>query len=131
MPIVIALDEMSCGELASVAAELALGALTGRERARALAHLAQCDACQEKVRRLTVTGEDVLGLLPGRDPPPGFETRALARAGLPEATPGAAPGVAPGTRGWRRPLAVAARALAAARHRRHHRPGPGPGCPPS
>lgn len=72
------LDKMSCGELADAAAELALGALTGRERAYALLHLEYCGACQERVRRLAVTGDDLLGLLPDRDPPPGFETGVLA-----------------------------------------------------
>ena len=41
------LNEMGCAEFAGVAAELALGVLTGRERARALAHLDRCDACRE------------------------------------------------------------------------------------
>ncbi len=33
------LNDMTCAELADVAAELALGVLTGRERAMAIAHL--------------------------------------------------------------------------------------------
>jgi hypothetical protein len=73
---------MECDELAGVAAELALGALTGRERAGALAHLDRCEACQENVRRLTMTGEELFGLLPACEPPPGFEMRVLARIGL-------------------------------------------------
>jgi hypothetical protein len=121
---------MSCSELADAAAELALGALTGRERARALAHLDCCGACQEQVRRLTVTSEGLLALLPGRDPPPGFVTRVLARTGLSGTPPdtctgpgwegrdpgrgGAGRAAKRGTRGWRRVLAVAACALAAA-----------------
>jgi hypothetical protein len=76
-------DEMTCAELADVAAELALGVLTGRERARAVAHLEQCDACREDVRQLMATGEQLLELLPPAEPPAGFETRVLARLGLP------------------------------------------------
>lgn len=76
------LNGMSCAQFAEVAAELALGVLTGRERAGALAHLEQCDACREHVRQLTATGEGVLGLLPSREPPPGFETRVIERLGL-------------------------------------------------
>jgi hypothetical protein len=76
---VTGLDEMTCGELADAAAELALGALTGRERARAILHLDYCATCQERVSRLAVTGDDLLGLLPDRDPPPEFETGVLAR----------------------------------------------------
>jgi hypothetical protein len=78
-------NEMGCGEFADVAAELALGVLTGRERAQALMHLDQCDACRESVRKLTMTGEELLGLLPAIEPPPGFETRVMEGIGL--ATP--------------------------------------------
>jgi hypothetical protein len=66
------LNQTGCAEFADVAAELALGALTGRERARALAHLDQCDACCETVCQLTVTGEGLVGLLPAIEPPAGF-----------------------------------------------------------
>jgi len=77
---------MSCDEFAEVAAELALGVLTGRERAAALAHLDGCESCRELVRELTMTGEELLALLPSREPPPGFETRVLERIGLPAAS---------------------------------------------
>jgi hypothetical protein len=87
---------MHCGGLADVAAELALGALTGGERATALQHLDSCAACREHVRRLTMTGEELLGLLPGFEPPPGFECRVLARTGL--AAQDSAP--SPGASGW-------------------------------
>ena len=83
------LNEMGCAEFADVAAELALGVLTGRERARALAHLDWCDTCRENVRQLTVTGEELVGLLPAIEPPAGFETRVMERLGL--ATPAPAP----------------------------------------
>jgi len=83
------LNEMGCAEFADAAAELALGVLTGRERARALAHLDWCDTCRENVRQLTVTGEELVGLLPAIEPPAGFETRVMERLGL--ATPAPAP----------------------------------------
>ncbi len=76
------LNEMSCAEFGDVAAELALGVLTGRERAEALAHIDHCDACREHVRQLTMTGEELLGLLPAAEPSPGFETRVMERLGL-------------------------------------------------
>jgi anti-sigma-K factor RskA len=81
------LNEMGCDEFADVAAELALGVLTGRERAQALMHLDQCDACRESVRQMTMTGEELLGLLPASEPPPGFETRVMERIGLPTPSP--------------------------------------------
>ena len=76
------LNSMSCAEFHDSAAELALGVLTGRERAEALAHLDHCEACREHVRQLTMTGEQMLGLLPAAEPPAGFETRVMDRLGL-------------------------------------------------
>jgi anti-sigma factor ChrR (cupin superfamily) len=73
---------MRCAQLHDVDAELALGALTGRERAAALAHLEECRACREEVRQLMVTGGQLLELLPPADPPAGFETGVLERLGM-------------------------------------------------
>ena len=70
---------MTCSQLHDVVAELALGALTGRERAAALAHLDQCRACREDVHRLMVVGGLLLELIPPARPPTGFETRVLER----------------------------------------------------
>jgi hypothetical protein len=77
------LNDMTCAELADVAAELALGVLTGRERAVAIGHLNTCEACREDVRQLMATGEQLRELLPPAEPPAGFETRVLERLGLP------------------------------------------------
>lgn len=76
------LNGMSCAEFHDSAAELALGVLTGRERAEALAHLDYCEACREHVRSLTVTSEKMLSLLPTAEPPAGFETQVMDRLGL-------------------------------------------------
>jgi hypothetical protein len=95
---------MICGELDDVAAELALGALTGRERAQALAHLHTCEECPEVIRRLMTTAEQLPALLVDREPPPGFEDAVLARIGLTTLPP------APGHRGGKARL----RCLAAA-----------------
>jgi hypothetical protein len=84
---------IDCAGLAEAAAELALGVLTGRERAQAIAHLDRCDNCREDVRQLMATSEGLLGLLPESEPPAGFETRVLDRMGLSVA---AAEGVAAG-----------------------------------
>lgn len=95
-------DDMNCAELADVAAELALGVLTGRERAAALAHLDRCDGCRAHVGHLTMTGEQLLGLLPAAEPPPGFETRVLARLGLATPEPDAPMRDVPGRVRWSR-----------------------------
>jgi hypothetical protein len=63
--------------LADVAAELALGALTGRERARAIAHLEKCRSCRAHVQRITLTGTQLLVLLPEHQPPAGFAGRVI------------------------------------------------------
>ncbi|HEY1700116.1 MAG TPA: hypothetical protein VGG75_10440 [Trebonia sp.] len=109
---------MSCDEFADVAAELALGVLTGRERADAVAHLETCDSCRETVRQLSMTGEDLAGLLPAAEPPAGFEARVLSRIGIPAPVPepvpsprpepGRAPGPGGRLRRSRKFLAVAA-----------------------
>ena len=91
-------NEMGCAEFADAAAELALGVLTGRERAQALAHLDQCEACRENVRQLTVTGEELVGLLPAIEPPAGFETRVMERLGLGTPAPGPARQLSPARR---------------------------------
>src|SRR5580693_3148003 len=75
-------NDIGCAVLAAVAAELALGALTGHARARALAHLDRCEACGDKDSRLMVTSGELLELLPASEPPPGFEVRVLERLGL-------------------------------------------------
>ena len=70
--------------LGDVAAGLALGALTGRERAGAVAHLETCPACRAHVQDLTLTATQLLALLPEHQPPAGFAARTIQR--LPHAT---------------------------------------------
>src|ERR1700722_10236174 len=72
---------MTCAQLHDVAAELALGVLTGRERATAIAHLERCKACREEVRQLMAVGGLLPELLPPVEPPAGFETRVLQLLG--------------------------------------------------
>jgi hypothetical protein len=91
-------DEMTCADFAAVAAELALGVLTGRERAVALEHLDRCDACRENLRQLSLAGDELLSLLPAIEPPPGFETRVLDRLGIAASGPGPGTGPGPGSR---------------------------------
>ena len=95
-------NEMGCAEFDDVSAELALGVLTGRERARALAHLDWCDTCRENVRQLTVTGEELVGLLPAIEPPAGFETRVMERLGLGTPAPAPARQLSPARRAGRK-----------------------------
>src|SRR5947199_338348 len=62
-----------CGRVDAVAGELALGLLTGLERARALAHLEECHACRTELATLSDAADAVLLLAPAAAPDPGFE----------------------------------------------------------
>ncbi|MFF1262621.1 anti-sigma factor family protein [Streptomyces sp. NPDC058321] len=68
-------SDVTCEKLREVGAELALGVLPGRERAAAVAHLDRCADCREYIEQLTLVGDGLIGLLPGSEPPGGFETR--------------------------------------------------------
>ncbi|WP_234315243.1 hypothetical protein [Streptomyces globisporus] len=81
---------MDCERLREEGAELALGILPARERAEAVAHLDRCPDCRAYVERLTAVGDGLLGLLPGAEPPVGFESRVV-RGMLPASTPAPAP----------------------------------------
>ncbi|MGP3979780.1 anti-sigma factor [Streptomyces sp. KR80] len=72
----------ACAELRDMGAELALGVLPARERARAIAHLDRCPACREHIGGLARVGDGLLGLLPGSEPPVGFEKRVMNRLNL-------------------------------------------------
>ncbi len=73
---------MTCSELEELAAELALGTVAGAERARALDHLAGCAPCRELVDQLARVADNMLLLAPVVEPPPGFESKVLARIGV-------------------------------------------------
>ena len=100
-----------CARIDPDLAELALGALTGKERVTALAHLEDCSRCSAEVDELAAAADQLLHLAPAAEPPVGFEARVFERLGL-----------RPGPVGWRswpvwRPklaLAVAAAAVVVA-----------------
>jgi hypothetical protein len=70
---------VTCAEVEQLAAELALGTVSGAERAGALDHLARCAACRELVEQLARAADGLLLLAPVVEPPPGFESKVLAR----------------------------------------------------
>jgi len=72
------MTEQICRQCRELAPELALGILPGIERAWALAHLEHCATCRNTVAALTVTGDHLIELLPGAEPPAGFEDRVLS-----------------------------------------------------
>lgn len=70
---------MRCTDVREVAPDIALGLLTGEERAAALTHLEGCEACRAEVASLAGTADEVLLAAPGAAPPPDFADRVLAR----------------------------------------------------
>jgi hypothetical protein len=68
-----------CQRLDAIADELAVGLLTGVDRAWALEHLEDCHACRTEVATLTEVADAVLLLAPGRSPDAGFEQRIVTR----------------------------------------------------
>ena len=65
-------------------AELALGVLTGRERARALSHVESCARCAEELEQLSRAADAIVSVAPEAEPPLGFETRLFEKMGIAE-----------------------------------------------
>ncbi len=68
----------NCAFFREVAAELALGILTGPDRSAALVHMDRCARCQAEVASLAEAADRLLGLAPTRGAPDGFEGRVTA-----------------------------------------------------
>ena len=115
---------VTCEEFREVVEELALGGVDDPRRARLHAHAAACPACQARLDELALLVDQLLSAAPELEPPAGFEGRvldhlAIAAAGAPaprNAGTASAPASGPATTGrarrWRRPLLVAAAAVA-------------------
>ncbi len=74
--------ERGCPEYSDDLAELALGVLTGRDRARALSHVESCQRCADELEQLSRVADTVVQAAPEMDPPIGFEVRLLERMGF-------------------------------------------------
>lgn len=68
-----------CEQVRPFLAELATGATAGHERAQALRHLVGCAECRQELVELSRVADDLLLLVPQREPPPGFEKAVLRR----------------------------------------------------
>jgi hypothetical protein len=104
---------MTCEHTRSLAGEIALGIADGAERAAALEHLAGCADCRRAVAELSEVTDELLLRGPEHEPPPGFESRVLARL---RPAPAPAPAAEPRRRWWapKRALTVLVPAAAAA-----------------
>ncbi|HEY6637881.1 MAG TPA: hypothetical protein VIZ61_09400 [Solirubrobacterales bacterium] len=67
-----------CEEIRELAPELALGIVEGKERGRALEHLADCQDCRRRVDDLSEVADELFLLAPHREPPVGFESKVLS-----------------------------------------------------
>jgi hypothetical protein len=74
-------DVMTCAEARELAPELALGILSGAERAEVVLHVNGCARCQAYVTELTEAADVIPQLVPEAEPPVGFEARVLRRLG--------------------------------------------------
>ena len=74
-------DATTCRRFEDDLAALALGTLTGRARAEAIAHVESCHSCERTLRQLSSAADRLLELAPSAEPPPGFEDRVLYELG--------------------------------------------------
>jgi hypothetical protein len=112
------MSDMTCSDVEALASELALGILSGDERAAALRHLSSCPTCQHEVETLSLVADELLLAAPEQEPPSGFDGRVLQRvaaerqSALGRSGP-ARSGDTAGARArlrWKRPLLMAAAA---------------------
>jgi hypothetical protein len=68
-----------CDRYADELAELALGISTGRQRAQALVHVERCPLCHAEMEQLSIAADSLLDVVPGVEPPLGFEVRLMER----------------------------------------------------
>ncbi|MEO3823212.1 zf-HC2 domain-containing protein [Actinomadura sp. B10D3] len=71
-------DSPACAETRRLLPELAAGVAPAEERARALRHIAGCGRCHRELEAQTAIVDELLRLVPERQPPAGFEAAALA-----------------------------------------------------
>jgi Putative zinc-finger len=70
---------LTCAQVRELAPELALGILSGAERAEVVLHVNGCARCQAYVAELTDAADAIPQLAPEAEPPIGFESRVLRR----------------------------------------------------
>jgi anti-sigma-K factor RskA len=73
------MHEMSCSQVQDLAAEYALDTLDPEDRSIVAAHLIRCSACRAEVDSMSATAGRLLDLVPGTEPPLGFDRRVMKR----------------------------------------------------
>lgn len=72
-------EDAECAEIRDLIPEIAAGVAAGDERARALAHLGDCQECRRELADTADLVDEILTLAPAEEPPAGFESRVMAR----------------------------------------------------
>lgn len=75
-------EPITCEDFRDLEAEFALGVLSGKDRARAEEHVAQCAACMNSLARFSAAADQVPLAIKSAEPPAGFESRIITRLGL-------------------------------------------------
>ncbi|HET6915173.1 MAG TPA: zf-HC2 domain-containing protein [Acidimicrobiales bacterium] len=73
--------DIGCEVARESLAELALGTLRGEELHRVTEHVEHCKECRHEVTGMLPVASQLLELIPGTEPPLGFERRVLAEVG--------------------------------------------------
>jgi predicted anti-sigma-YlaC factor YlaD len=73
------MNSLTCAEVQEAATEYALGILPADEARVVSAHLLACPDCRREVDDMRRTGELLLELIPGTEPPLGFDHKVLNR----------------------------------------------------
>jgi predicted anti-sigma-YlaC factor YlaD len=68
-----------CAELRDALTEVALGVADGTTRGVVMAHLATCETCRDELSSLAAAADELLLLVPERDPSADFEGRVLTQ----------------------------------------------------
>jgi hypothetical protein len=76
------MSEHGCEQHQEALCELALGVLTGRDRAQALAHVDSCPRCAEELEQLSRAADAIVQAAGEAEPPMGFEVRLFERMGV-------------------------------------------------
>jgi hypothetical protein len=72
------MSALGCAEVRELAPELALGIVSGPQRADALQHASECGPCRALVGELAEAADALPLLATEAEPPPGFEQRVLS-----------------------------------------------------
>lgn len=76
------MHDLKCSEVRDSSAEYALDILDPVEKASIAAHLIRCPECRAEVDSMQATAGRLLDLVPGTEPPLGFDRRVMQRVGV-------------------------------------------------